>query len=399
MKTRLAAGLFSMFSASIDVPFMSSSSSGLFVSRRIASLSWLRPRGMQLFSPISTRFASFSTTAKSSTTRTTTSESSPTAPSHPSASSSISTSPFVAPSSTPVTSGHISYRSPTEIRKAYQYCADKVRSGDYEGFLCATYLPEKSRHAVYALRAWNLEVASVRDDTTNENTSTIRFDWWRACINNALKGSPPEHPLAVAIADAAQEFKFTRTWFTKIISARERDVRVIQPRAISDLESYSEETASSLLYLTLEACGLRNHESEHAASHIGKAIGISTLLRATPYHLRARHCYIPSSLTTKHNLVPESLFRGGPDLYSPVMRDVVFEIACTAKSHVDIALTMHDRLPLPARRALMPLIPARDFLNRLEKHEFDVFSEALSHTPLSLQFRLARNYFSKSFKK
>jgi len=226
---------------------------------------------------------------------------------------------------------------------------------------------------------------------------------------------------------------------------QEKDVRVIQPRAISDLESYSEETASSLLYLSLEACGLRNHESEHAASHIGKAIGISTFLRATPYHLRSRHCYIPSSLTTKvrvcvvrsvlvdflfdnkqqqHNIVPESLFRGGPDLYSPSMRDVVFEIACTAKSHADIALTMHDRLPLPARRALMPLvisilssfviscadmlftttissskIPARDFLSRLEKYEFDVFNQALSHTPLTLQFRLARNYFSKSFKK
>lgn len=33
---------------------------------------------------------------------------------------------------------------------------------------------------------------------------------------------------------------------------------------------YAEDTASALLYLTLEAAGVRNTSADHAASHIGK---------------------------------------------------------------------------------------------------------------------------------
>lgn len=34
--------------------------------------------------------------------------------------------------------------------------------------------------------------------------------------------------------------------------------------------SYAESTASGVLYLTLEAAGIKNREADHAASHIGE---------------------------------------------------------------------------------------------------------------------------------
>lgn len=38
---------------------------------------------------------------------------------------------------------------------------------------------------------------------------------------------------------------------------------------IIDVENYAESTASSLLYLTLESCGVKNVHADHAASHVG----------------------------------------------------------------------------------------------------------------------------------
>lgn len=38
---------------------------------------------------------------------------------------------------------------------------------------------------------------------------------------------------------------------------------------MDDVEAYAEETASSIFYLTLEACGVRNESADHAASHLG----------------------------------------------------------------------------------------------------------------------------------
>ena len=48
---------------------------------------------------------------------------------------------------------------------------------------------------------------------------------------------------------------------------------------MADLESYAEATASSLAYATLEALGVRDLAADHAASHVGKAVALSTLLK------------------------------------------------------------------------------------------------------------------------
>jgi NADH dehydrogenase [ubiquinone] 1 alpha subcomplex assembly factor 6 len=97
---------------------------------------------------------------------------------------------------------------------------------------------------------------------------------------------------------------------------------------LAALENFTEDTASSLLYLTLESLRIRNMDADHAASHIGivffdrvrvrvcivgryvltllcacvcpgKAVGISFLLRGTPYHLQQRQTYLPMDLLAK----------------------------------------------------------------------------------------------------
>jgi NADH dehydrogenase [ubiquinone] 1 alpha subcomplex assembly factor 6 len=39
---------------------------------------------------------------------------------------------------------------------------------------------------------------------------------------------------------------------------------------MSDLEQYAEDSASSLLYLSLECGGVSDQNADHAASHLGK---------------------------------------------------------------------------------------------------------------------------------
>ena len=41
------------------------------------------------------------------------------------------------------------------------------------------------------------------------------------------------------------------------------------------MEAYAENTASALLYLTLESCGVKNVNADHAASHVGSCCGHS----------------------------------------------------------------------------------------------------------------------------
>lgn len=57
-----------------------------------------------------------------------------------------------------------------------------------------------------------------------------------------------------------------------------------------------------LLYLQLAAVGVQNRDADHAASHLGKALGLTTLLRGTPFHASQRRSYLPIELCVQHNV-------------------------------------------------------------------------------------------------
>jgi NADH dehydrogenase [ubiquinone] 1 alpha subcomplex assembly factor 6 len=68
---------------------------------------------------------------------------------------------------------------------------------------------------------------------------------------------------------------------------------------IKDMENYSENTQSSLLYLQLESLGVKDVNADHAISHIGKMIGISTFLRSLPFHVSQKRLVLPAEITAK----------------------------------------------------------------------------------------------------
>jgi len=57
-----------------------------------------------------------------------------------------------------------------------------------------------------------------------------------------------------------------------------------------------------VLYLQLSATGVANKDSDRASSHLGKAIGITTLLKGTAYHASNRRSYLPLDLCAEHSV-------------------------------------------------------------------------------------------------
>ena len=76
----------------------------------------------------------------------------------------------------------------------------------------------------------------------------------------------------------------------------------------------------------------------HAASHLGTAQTISTLLRALPYHAKQGRMVIPAEITLKHGVVQEEVFRQG--LQARGIGDAVFEFATVAHDHLKTARSM-----------------------------------------------------------
>lgn len=187
---------------------------------------------------------------------------------------------------------------------------------------------------------------------------------------------------------------------------------------------YAENTASSLLYLFLELAGVRAGSGPgaaalgHAAGHVGKAVGICTLLRSLalpppPAALStgsvgfSETCVLPSDVMRKYLLRHAVLERGPQDeKEAHALAECVFEVASVAKGHIEaaedgLAATREEtggKLPAGAFAALLPGVRVAWYLETLQGSGFNAFDESLRpQSPLKFQLRLGRAMISEKF--
>lgn len=135
-----------------------------------------------------------------------------------------------------------------------------------------------------------------------------------------------------------QKHKLSKRYFKRLIDARLDKLEKCTFPDIQAVENYAENTVSSIYYLLLEAHGTKNIKADHAASHLGKAHGIVTLLRSIPYHAQKRVIVLPEDILMKHNVSSESVLR---NVKNTALNDVIFEIASCAKQHVNEVLYLY----------------------------------------------------------
>ncbi|KAG5178303.1 Squalene/phytoene synthase-domain-containing protein [Tribonema minus] len=289
-----------------------------------------------------------------------------------------------------------------------QHCADIVRKADYDGYLCSLLAtPRTARPSLLALRAFNVEIASIKEAVRNNTRSgTMRMQWWMDVVNAVYSGGnggdarvlPPE-PVCVALNQAVQQHGLTRRWLERMIAARRHELEAPGWTSIADLETYAEHTASSLLYLSLEAAGVADERAEHAAGHIGKAVGICTLLRAVQHHSAQKLSVLPGQLLRKHLVASTVLFNGArTEAEAEALAACFYDVACVAKGHMEQGQELASGLSNDAFRALLPGVRAAWYLEALEKAGFNAFDASL--TPRSwipFQFRVARAAMTHKF--
>src|SRR5947209_10206033 len=155
-----------------------------------------------------------------------------------------------------------------------------VRRHDRDRFQTVLFAPAARREALFALYAFNYELARVRESVTQPMLGQIRLQWWRENIAAAFTGNAiRHHPVVEPLAAAVREFGLTRDHFDRLIDARETDLADEPQASLAAVEDYAESTSAGLVYLALEVLGAHNSAAAEAAHHIGIAYAIAGLLR------------------------------------------------------------------------------------------------------------------------
>ncbi|XP_078034657.1 NADH dehydrogenase (ubiquinone) complex I, assembly factor 6 homolog sicily isoform X2 [Augochlora pura] len=263
-----------------------------------------------------------------------------------------------------------------------------LRKYDYENFLCTLSLSAETRSAAFAIRAFNVEVAQVQDQTRDSKIGEMRLKFWSDAVNNTFKGNPPRSPVMLELARILRKHSLSKHYFKRLIDARLEFLKNCSFLDINALEKYAEYSTSSIYYLMLEAHGINDINADHAASHMGKAHGVINSLRSIPYNAKNRMNILPQDILMKHGVSTEAVFQGQ---INQDLQNVIYDVACCGKQHLDMAISLKKKLQKNIGLIFLPIVSLEQYLDELKRTDFNVYDKRLQRRNSLLPIRIFWN--------
>ncbi|XP_034826699.1 NADH dehydrogenase (ubiquinone) complex I, assembly factor 6 homolog isoform X1 [Maniola hyperantus] len=275
------------------------------------------------------------------------------------------------------------------------YCATIVRQHDYENYLATLLMTKALRSPALVVRAFNAEIARVQDQTTDPQTAAMRLQFWQdamGVIYDKQNANIPANPVTQELNKICATYKLPKRYIERLISSRAGLLKTKYFKSLEDVEAYTENTVSTIYYLLLCIAGVANVHADHAASHLGKAQGLVNILRSVHISNYHKTICLPMEVLMKYKVSQQAVLRGTDN---ENMRNVVFEIASRAKSHLEKARKIE--VPKICNQIFLPAIAVDKYLTKLQKKNFNVFDKSLQlgspMLPLSLYYKRLLNKY------
>jgi NADH dehydrogenase [ubiquinone] 1 alpha subcomplex assembly factor 6 len=250
--------------------------------------------------------------------------------------------------------------------------AEFVRRNDPERYLTALFAPADRRDAVLSLFAFNYEIAKTREVVTEPTLGRIRLQWWREGIEQVFAGGAVRsHEVLTPLAAAVRKHELDRQEIERMIDAREQDLEADPPATRAALDAYCESTSGALQSLVLAVLGVGGEVEREAARAAGTAYALAGLIRAIPFHARAKRQFIPRELAEAEHLDLRELFELHP---SRALAAIAERLAMAAWDRLARARSVRAKVSRTALPALLPASLAGRHLNRLRRARYDVFN-------------------------
>lgn len=271
--------------------------------------------------------------------------------------------------------------------EALAWCAAEVRRVDYDRYLSALFAPDRVRPHLFALYAFNHEVAKIAETVREFMAGMIRLQWWRETVEELYAGKPRRHQVVLALADVLHAHDFPRAFFHDLINAREHDLEP-QPFAdIAALEAYADATSGNVMRLAARILGMGEALDAHARE-AGIAYALTGLLRALPFHAARRHLTLPRDMMNEAGLSAEDVFAGRN---SAALKSLMDKIVQVARAHLAAARALSK--PGKASPALLSATLCPLYLRLMTRANFAPFRDATDIPGFRRQLAMLRATF------
>ncbi|MEQ8450026.1 MAG: phytoene/squalene synthase family protein [Nitratireductor sp.] len=258
-------------------------------------------------------------------------------------------------------------------------CARLVKRYDPDRFLLAIAAPASARPALFALYAFNAEVAKTREVVSEAMLGDIRLQWWREAIEECYAGRARRHEVVRPLAQAIEAHAPDRALFDALIDARARDLDDAPIESVEAFQAYAEATSGGLIRLAAQILGAEETpDGAEAARHVGIAYALTGQIRALPYSLPHRRTLLPREPLRAAGADEQVMYRAKPD---PKIAAGVGALLEQAEAHLTAARSLRDRVPDAATPAFLAARLATAYVKQLRRVGGDPFDGRLERRP------------------
>jgi 15-cis-phytoene synthase len=270
---------------------------------------------------------------------------------------------------------------------AFAHCENLVRAGDKDRWLATLFAPADRRPALYALYAFNLEIARVRELAREPMAGEIRLQWWRETLSGGRREEASAHPVAAALMATMAHYGLAAATFADLIEARAFDLYDDPMPTLDAFVGYGQRTASSLIGLAARVLDAGHRDAGEFAGPAGLAYATTGLLRALALHASRGQLYLPADVLDRHGAQPSDILAGRT---TPALRAALAELRAVARRNLHAFAARSAALPAASAPAFLPVALVRLYLDRMERRDYDPFATPVEVAQWRRQWTLWR---------
>jgi phytoene synthase len=257
------------------------------------------------------------------------------------------------------------------MAEALQYCEQLVREADKDRFLATLFAAAPLRGALYALYAFDLEIAQIRDRISTPLPGEVRLQWWRDVLTATAAGEPGANPVAEALRDTIVRHELPVTVFLGLIDARTFDLYDDPMATLVEFDGYARATAGAMMALATHILnGGPAPECDEAIRHAGSAMTLTAALIHVPLHASRGQCFLPADILAARGVDLADLFAGRA---SDALNGALADLRAIVRGHLDALRSIASEIPPKLLPAFLPLALAPASLRQMERAGADPF--------------------------
>ena len=249
----------------------------------------------------------------------------------------------------------------------FDHCAALVREADRDRYLATLFAPADRRDALFALYAFNVEIARVRDVAREPLPGEIRLQWWREVLSGERDGEAAAHPVAAALRETLARYGFVAAPLLELIEARTFDLYEEPMASIADLELYGIRTQSPVFAMASGILGAGKAPPDLFTLDAGVAYTIGAMLSQFGRHASRRQLYVPLDVLDRHQVDTEDVFAGRA---SEQLLVALGELRGLAREHLAAAQAKLTSAPPEILPAFLPVALIGPQLRRMEQADY-----------------------------